>query len=111
MTAKRRRLITDSFKVMKKSRKEDKIEKSSPSPPPQPEADANTMSNREKELEKLRQFDLDWRYGPCTGISRMERWDRAQLHGLNPPEEIRTLLLCTRVDAEYTQSLWNNYAL
>ena len=22
---------------------------------------------REKELQKLRQFDLDWRFGPCTG--------------------------------------------
>lgn len=21
----------------------------------------------EAELEKLRQFDLDWRFGPCTG--------------------------------------------
>lgn len=23
----------------------------------------------EEELQKLRQFDLDWRFGPCTGNS------------------------------------------
>uniref|UniRef100_A0AAX7VJI3 Uncharacterized protein n=1 Tax=Astatotilapia calliptera TaxID=8154 RepID=A0AAX7VJI3_ASTCA len=97
MTTKRR-LITDSFKVVKRSRKGGKREKS-PTPPPSPQKEADRV--REEELEKLRQFDLDWSFGPCTGISRLQRWERAKLHGLNPPEEIRDLLLQTHADPEY----------
>uniref|UniRef100_A0AAX7VAE9 Uncharacterized protein n=1 Tax=Astatotilapia calliptera TaxID=8154 RepID=A0AAX7VAE9_ASTCA len=66
---------------------------------------------REEELEKLRQFDLDWSFGPCTGISRLQRWERAKLHGLNPPEEIRDLLLQTHADPEYNLGLWSGYPL
>lgn len=29
------------------------------------------------------------------GISRLQRWERAQLHGLNPPPEVRETLLHT----------------
>ncbi|KAM9362912.1 DNA polymerase delta subunit 4 isoform 1-T2 [Symphorus nematophorus] len=108
MTTKRR-LITDSFKVVKRVRRGRKREKS-PTPPPSPKED-ETQKVREQELEKLRQFDLDWRFGPCTGISRMQRWERAKLHGLNPPEEIRGLLLQTHTDDEYNQSLWSEYPL
>lgn len=28
-----------------------------------------------------------------AGITRLQRWERAQLHGLNPPEDVRELLL------------------
>ncbi|XP_061583097.1 DNA polymerase delta subunit 4 [Cololabis saira] len=106
MTTKRG-LITDSFKVVKKSRKARKRQKSVTPPPPQTEDVAKTA--REEELQRLRQFDLDWKFGPCTGISRLQRWERADLHGLNPPEEIRDLLLLTHTDPEYTLSLWNEY--
>ncbi|XP_005754863.1 DNA polymerase delta subunit 4 [Pundamilia nyererei] len=107
MTTKRR-LITDSFKVVKRSRKGGKREKS-PTPPPSPQKEADRI--REEELEKLRQFDLDWSFGPCTGISRLQRWERAKLHGLNPPEEIRDLLLQTHADPEYNLGLWSGYPL
>ncbi|KAM7418343.1 hypothetical protein PAMA_015798 [Pampus argenteus] len=108
MTTKRG-LITDSFKVVKKARRGGKREKRRDSPPPEEEAKIKTV--REEELQKLRQFDLDWRFGPCTGISRLQRWERAKLHGLNPPEEIRYLLLQTHTDAEYNQSLWSEHPL
>uniref|UniRef100_A0A8C4V7L1 DPOD4 polymerase n=1 Tax=Falco tinnunculus TaxID=100819 RepID=A0A8C4V7L1_FALTI len=36
-------------------------------------------------LEMLRRFDLAWEYGPCTGITRLQRWERAQALGLSPP--------------------------
>ncbi|XP_051242431.1 DNA polymerase delta subunit 4 [Dicentrarchus labrax] len=109
MTTKRG-LITESFKVVKKARRGGKREKRpTPSPPPQKEADTGTV--REEELQKLRQFDLDWRFGPCTGISRLQRWERAKLHGLNPPEEIRYLLSQTHTDPEYNLSLWSEYPL
>ncbi|KAF7650523.1 hypothetical protein LDENG_00124900 [Lucifuga dentata] len=108
MTTKRG-LITDSFKVVKKAKRVGKREKR---PPPSPPREADKDSVRDEELQKLRQFDLDWRFGPCTGISRLQRWERAKLHDLNPPEEIRELLLQhIHTDPEYNQSLWSDYPL
>jgi DNA polymerase delta subunit 4 len=26
-----------------------------------------------------------YEYGPCVGVSRLERWERANILGLNPP--------------------------
>ncbi|KAG0497242.1 hypothetical protein HPP92_001933 [Vanilla planifolia] len=43
--------------------------------------------------EKLRQFDMDMKYGPCVGLTRLERWERADSMELNPPPEIRDVLL------------------
>ncbi|KAF9387625.1 hypothetical protein CPC16_006936 [Podila verticillata] len=46
------------------------------------------------ETEKiLRQFDLSSKYGPSTDITRLERWERASLLGLKPPQEIKDTLL------------------
>jgi hypothetical protein len=36
----------------------------------------------------LRVFDLSPQYGPCVGISRLARWERAKAWGLEPPEEV-----------------------
>ncbi|XP_020344050.1 DNA polymerase delta subunit 4 [Oncorhynchus kisutch] len=65
------------------------------------------LTAREKELQELRQFDQDWRYGPCTGISRLQRWERAAQHGLNPPQEIRYMLFSA--DTDYTHCLSSDY--
>lgn len=43
--------------------------------------------------ELLRSFDLSSRFGPCSGLSRMERWERAKVMGLDPPEEVLLALL------------------
>ncbi|XP_047172287.1 DNA polymerase delta subunit 4 isoform X1 [Vigna umbellata] len=51
----------------------------------------------------LRQFDLNMAYGPCLGIARLARWERAQRLGLNPPQEIESLLKSGKVQME---SLW-----
>ena len=40
----------------------------------------------------LRSFDLDSRYGPCKGLGRRERWERARGLGLDPPPEVPGLL-------------------
>ncbi|XP_054635347.1 DNA polymerase delta subunit 4 [Dunckerocampus dactyliophorus] len=101
-------LITDSFKVVKKERKVTKKDEQPTAPSAQ---DTETATCRNEEEDKLRQFDLDWRLGPCTGISRLQRWERAKLHGLNPPEEIRDLLLRKQTDQEYNLSLWSEYPL
>ncbi|XP_063814454.1 DNA polymerase delta subunit 4 [Pseudophryne corroboree] len=62
-------------------------------------------------LEELIQFDLDWRFGPCTGITRLQRWQRAQDLGLAPPENIKDILLAASADPQYQYNLWCTYAI
>ncbi|KAF9626757.1 hypothetical protein IFM89_038975 [Coptis chinensis] len=45
-----------------------------------------------EEEEVLRQFDMNMAYGPCVGMSRLGRWERANKLGLNPPKQIEGLL-------------------
>uniref|UniRef100_V9LJW0 DNA polymerase delta subunit 4-like protein n=1 Tax=Callorhinchus milii TaxID=7868 RepID=V9LJW0_CALMI len=66
---------------------------------------------RRTELRRLQQFDLTLEYGPCVGISRMIRWERAERLGLNPPPVVRNLVLRHEGDSEYEQSLWYEYPL
>mmetsp|Transcript_5903 Transcript_5903/g.10267 ORF Transcript_5903/g.10267 Transcript_5903/m.10267 type:complete len:111 (-) Transcript_5903:583-915(-) len=42
--------------------------------------------------QKLRAFDFTARFGPCNGLTRLERWQQAHKFGLNPPEDVRVLL-------------------
>ncbi|KAG2196677.1 hypothetical protein INT46_002637 [Mucor plumbeus] len=41
----------------------------------------------------LRAFDLNYAFGPCVGIIRLDRWERAQNLGLNPPTIVREVLM------------------
>lgn len=41
----------------------------------------------------LRYFDVNAQYGPCVGINRIRRWQRADRLGLNPPTEVLAVLL------------------
>lgn len=41
----------------------------------------------------LRDFDLTGKYGPCVGISRLDRYKRAVKMKMNPPPEIEKILL------------------
>ncbi|XP_071485461.1 DNA polymerase delta subunit 4-like [Diadema antillarum] len=66
---------------------------------------------RQEHLNKLREFDLDWRFGPCTGITRLERWERAERHGYNPPKNIKDLVLEHKDDEEYVQNIWTGYPI
>ncbi|KAG8125375.1 putative DNA polymerase delta subunit 4-like protein, partial [Naja naja] len=45
------------------------------------------------ELEIQKKFDLSWQYGLCTGITRMQHWERAKFLGLNPPTTVQDSLL------------------
>lgn len=47
----------------------------------------------EKAEAKLREFDLNGLYGPCINPTRLERWERAEALGLNPPKEVKDILL------------------
>ncbi|KAI3807735.1 hypothetical protein L1987_23669 [Smallanthus sonchifolius] len=50
------------------------------------------QENHDATEELLRQFDMNMMYGPCVGMNRIERWNRASSLGLNPPENICRLL-------------------
>ncbi|KAL8130347.1 hypothetical protein V2J09_019502 [Rumex salicifolius] len=52
----------------------------------------------------LRDFDMNMAYGPCLGMSRAARWERADRLGLNPPEDVKTLLTTGGVNGE---CLWD----
>ncbi|KAI0017740.1 hypothetical protein F4780DRAFT_754218 [Xylariomycetidae sp. FL0641] len=41
----------------------------------------------------LRYWDVSSQYGPCVGISRLKRWQRADRLGLNPPPEVLAVLM------------------
>ncbi|XP_077234793.1 polymerase delta 4 [Tasmannia lanceolata] len=58
----------------------------------------------DKHEEVLRQFDMNMSYGPCLGLSRMERWERANNLGLKPPKDVEILLKGGNVGLE---SLWD----
>ncbi|KAJ7982604.1 DNA polymerase delta subunit 4 [Quillaja saponaria] len=52
----------------------------------------------------LRKFDMNMTYGPCLGLTRLERWERARNLGLNPPKEIEGLVSSGKVR---TECLWD----
>nr|GEU86259.1 probable folate-biopterin transporter 7 [Tanacetum cinerariifolium] len=64
------------------------------------------IEDRDANEEVLRQFDMNMAYGPCVGMKRMDRWQRASSLGLNPPEHIHRLL--TSAANEFSaDSLWD----
>ena len=53
----------------------------------------------------LKSFDLDSRFGPCSGMSRLERWERASRLGLDPPKDVEALL--RGPGGQDSQSVWD----
>lgn len=72
--------------------------------------DASALPNPKvkAELDRLIQFDLNWEYGPCSGITRLERWERAESFGQKPPQDIRDLILLHPGDPDYTDNCWRS---
>lgn len=59
----------------------------------------------------LRQFDLQSTFGPCQGITRLQRWDRADKLGLSPPQHVRDLLMLLGGEASsFNVCLWDSTA-
>ncbi|CAG8564546.1 1283_t:CDS:2 [Ambispora gerdemannii] len=59
------------------------------------------------EQKLLHAFDLNYGFGSCVGVTRLERWERAKRLGLNPPEEIKKLLMAENADdPEIKESLF-----
>ncbi|KAJ6527275.1 DNA polymerase delta, subunit 4-domain-containing protein [Mycena vulgaris] len=63
--------------------------------------------DQDKFHDILRVFDLSYEYGPCIGVTRLERWERASALGLNPPIEVRDILTTRQgSNASYSQSVF-----
>ncbi|XP_022156193.1 DNA polymerase delta subunit 4 [Momordica charantia] len=69
-----------------------------------PPALVSSLDDYSESENMLRQFDMNSAYGPCLGMTRMERWERARKFGLNPPKDIETLLKAGEVQLE---CLWD----
>ena len=55
----------------------------------------------------LRGFDLTSAYGPCLGLTRLERWDRAVKYGLDPPKAVlEALQRRGRAKARWRECVW-----
>jgi len=62
-------------------------------------------NSQNKIHEILRVFDLSYEYGPFVGISRLERWERAEALGLNPPVEVKDILTTRQGMEQLSQSV------
>ncbi|XP_065831346.1 DNA polymerase delta subunit 4-like [Oscarella lobularis] len=98
--------LKKSSEIVAVSKTEDSLEESSPSI-----ADEEELKQRLNELESLKLFDHNVEYGPATGISRLERWERAAKFGLRPPLKIKNILTKHANEAEFTESVWDCYNL
>lgn len=54
----------------------------------------------------LRQFDLTAKFGPCTNITRRQRWERANKLGLDPPESVLHALEQLETSHPEQQGIW-----
>ena len=66
--------------------------------------DPADAAKRDAVETRLRQFDLEVRFGPCMGISRLQRWERAQRLGKEPPADVKALLV--KHGEKYYKSVW-----
>ncbi|KAD4583957.1 hypothetical protein E3N88_21558 [Mikania micrantha] len=64
------------------------------------------QENHDANEEVLRQFDMNMVYGPCVGMKRIDRWNRASSLGLSPPDDVYRLLTSTASEV-CSQSLWD----
>jgi len=58
------------------------------------------------EESELKAFDLTMKYGPCAGLSRIARWNRAHKFGLEPPARIMEILEGRENEPTSNQSLF-----
>ncbi|KAG8833226.1 hypothetical protein FRC18_003977 [Serendipita sp. 400] len=68
----------------------------------------NVHTQSEDKVQRLlRVFDLSYEYGPCVGVTRLERWKRADALGLNPPVEVRDILLSEKGEGELGETVFH----
>ena len=103
--------VTDAFKVQGSSRPgpSTKAAAAAAAAAPRAAVGLRTPSQQDEQDEALlRQFDLNSRYGPVSGITRLERWQRAQQLGLSPPPEVKALVEQHGAGSDFNKHLFDH---
>ena len=72
-------------------------------------AEAAPLSDQDR--AELRAFDLAQAFGPCVGLTREERWRRADALGRNPPQRVREILDAMPEGSDEAESMLSKYPL
>ena len=59
-------------------------------------------------LKILKTFDMSTEYGPALGLTRLERWKRAEGFGLHPPADVHKILTERDTDGTLAKCVWEN---
>ncbi|RNA22411.1 DNA polymerase delta subunit 4 [Brachionus plicatilis] len=70
--------------------------------------DEKNEESIDKDLEILKKFDLDLKFGPCFNVKRIDRWNWAKRHELDPPKVVKEILEKHTEDPKYIMSMWND---
>ncbi|XP_031552455.1 DNA polymerase delta subunit 4-like [Actinia tenebrosa] len=109
------KLITDTFPTVKKQ----KVIKQKPQSAKTQDKKAEvkkidvgvSVQDEKTRLSLLKEFDLNSEYGPCIGISRLQRWERAEKFGLHPSQDIKDIITQHLDDETYTECIWKDEKL
>ncbi|OAC98352.1 hypothetical protein MUCCIDRAFT_115268 [Mucor lusitanicus CBS 277.49] len=82
--------------------------------PQQTKATSNKPEIHQEHLDEtdklLRAFDLNYAFGPCVGIKRLDRWERAYNLGLDPPTSIKDILVKNKT-GKYAESVFHQFRM
>ncbi|KRX08189.1 hypothetical protein PPERSA_12344 [Pseudocohnilembus persalinus] len=62
----------------------------------------------DQEKKMLMQFDFTSKFGPSMGLTREERFQRAELLGLNPPQQVKQIINKYRDETDFFENYNNN---
>ncbi|KAH3886716.1 hypothetical protein DPMN_010729 [Dreissena polymorpha] len=103
-------LLTTSFKKVKLAKLDTKEKTKKDVAASASKATHNdNLATQDNDFAVLKEFDLNWKYGPSMGITRLERWARAEKHGMKPSPRVKEIIEAHPGKEEYTQCLWNDY--
>lgn len=70
--------------------------------------DQVSLDNVEDAEQRLRRlFDMDTKYGPCSGLTRLERFHRAEKLGLEPPSWVERVIKEYGIDSDLNQHVFS----
>ncbi len=69
------------------------------------------IDHEDRIQQTLRVFDLDPNFGPCIGLSRLERWQRAKDLDLDPPQEIHDILTTKQGNSIHKENVFSSHGL
>ena len=70
-------------------------------------APSSPVQTEEHDEQALRQFDLNSKYGPVSGMTRLQRWERAVKLGLGPPTAVQETIMRYGEDSSLNRHLFS----